>query len=200
MNCVIHPSREATGVCQRCGRPVCPDCTVVVGDQTYCDHCGSKFQPRRPLLTNGVIRTLLSIIPGLGHLYIGLPQRGVQLFLAMVASNIVVEGFLDLNFGPLITFAFIFYSIFDARELALRQSEGEPVADRPLVDLGQIMEHKDKLGYGLIALGALGVYRMLSQIVARYLSDIARPMDYLTFGVVAIAAGIYLLRKPGKSA
>lgn len=200
MNCVMHPTVEATGVCQRCGRPVCPDCTEVVNDQTFCDHCGSKVRPKRPLLTNGAIRTILSICPGLGHLYIGLPQRGIQLFVAVVAANILFEGFLNLNFGPLITFGFIFYSIFDARELALRQAEGERVEDRPLVDLRQLPQHREKLGYGLIALGALGVYRMLSQIIERIRPELSRPMDYMTFGLLAIAAGVYLLRKPGQSA
>jgi hypothetical protein len=200
MYCATHPNNEATGVCQSCGRPVCPDCTIVSGGQTYCMPCGMKQQPRPTVTTNGFIRLVLSVCPGLGHLYLGQFQRGMQLFLGMMAGIFVADFIQTEGLIPLIVFGFIFFSIFDAREIAMRQAAGQPVVDQPLVEIGPLWRKKETIAYGLIGLGALGLYRMVSDIVIRYYPALYRPLHYLVFGSAAIAAGLYLLRSARQSA
>lgn len=201
MYCATHPTSEATGVCQSCGRPVCPDCTIVSGGQTYCMPCGMKNQPRPSVTTNGFFRLILSVCPGLGHLYLGLFQRGIQIFLGVIATSVVTSIVLDDGFIALVVFGWIFFSIFDAREIALRQAAGQPVVDQPLVEIGHLWHKKDMIAYGLIGLGALGLYRMVSDIVVRYIDPaLSRPLHYLVFGSAAIAAGLYLLRSARKDA
>lgn len=39
MNCANHPERERTAFCQNCGKPLCPECTRVVGTAVYCEPC-----------------------------------------------------------------------------------------------------------------------------------------------------------------
>src|SRR5260370_512983 len=39
MNCVNHPDREHTAFCQNCGKPICQECTRVVGSAVYCEPC-----------------------------------------------------------------------------------------------------------------------------------------------------------------
>lgn len=201
MYCATHPNAEATGICQSCGRPVCPDCTIISGGQTYCMPCGMKHQARPSVTTNGFFRLILSFCPGLGHLYLGLFQRGIQIFLGMVASIMICELVVDDAFIPLIVFGFIFFSIFDAREIAMRQAAGHPVVDKPLVEIGHLWRKRENVAYGLIVLGALGLYRMVSNLVVNYIDPaLSRPLHYLVFGSAAIAAGLYLLRSSRKDA
>jgi hypothetical protein len=39
MNCANHPDREKTAFCQNCGKPLCQECTRVVGTAVYCEPC-----------------------------------------------------------------------------------------------------------------------------------------------------------------
>jgi hypothetical protein len=39
MNCANHPDRERTAFCQNCGKPLCPECTRVVGTAVFCEPC-----------------------------------------------------------------------------------------------------------------------------------------------------------------
>jgi hypothetical protein len=39
MNCANHPDRERTAFCQNCGKPLCPECTRVVGSAVFCEPC-----------------------------------------------------------------------------------------------------------------------------------------------------------------
>ena len=39
MNCQNHPDRERTAFCQNCGKPLCPECTRVVGTAVFCEPC-----------------------------------------------------------------------------------------------------------------------------------------------------------------
>jgi hypothetical protein len=39
MNCANHPDREHTAFCQNCGKPICQECTRVVGTAIYCEPC-----------------------------------------------------------------------------------------------------------------------------------------------------------------
>jgi hypothetical protein len=39
MNCSNHPDRENTAFCQNCGKPLCQECTRVVGTAVFCEPC-----------------------------------------------------------------------------------------------------------------------------------------------------------------
>ena len=39
MNCANHPDRERTAFCQNCGKPICQECTRVVGSAVFCEPC-----------------------------------------------------------------------------------------------------------------------------------------------------------------
>jgi hypothetical protein len=39
MNCANHPDREHTAFCQNCGKPLCQECTRVVGTAVFCEPC-----------------------------------------------------------------------------------------------------------------------------------------------------------------
>jgi hypothetical protein len=69
---------ETPRFCARCGQP------IVVADASFCKSCGAPLT-RFPLLRrdpgfNPIIALVLSIIPGVGHIYRGKPFRGVLWF------------------------------------------------------------------------------------------------------------------------
>ncbi len=39
MNCANHPDRERSAFCQNCGKPLCIDCSRVVGQAVFCEPC-----------------------------------------------------------------------------------------------------------------------------------------------------------------
>jgi NADH pyrophosphatase zinc ribbon domain/Family of unknown function (DUF6677) len=76
----IEPAR----FCSRCGQP------VVVADAQFCKECGAPLASTRIFVRdpgfNPVTAALLSIVPGLGHVYKGRPGRGAAWFFAVLIA------------------------------------------------------------------------------------------------------------------
>jgi hypothetical protein len=70
--------------CSRCGLP------IVVEGASFCKECGAALRAsdmvRRQPGMRPAIAFLLSIIPGLGHIYQGHPSRGVMWFFGVVVA------------------------------------------------------------------------------------------------------------------
>ena len=43
MNCDGHTDREAVGACVNCGKPICLECKVVLGEKVYCNACANTL-------------------------------------------------------------------------------------------------------------------------------------------------------------
>lgn len=43
VKCDYHPEANAVGTCLNCQRPVCIECKVVLGGETYCSQCADKL-------------------------------------------------------------------------------------------------------------------------------------------------------------
>lgn len=208
MNCAYHNDQAARGVCTSCGRPICDTCAVELHGQLHCKSCiGVRMQqPGRDV--SGFARFVLSIFPGLGHLYMGLVQRGFQLMLGFGAGFVVLVMLAPGLLGFFIP-ASIFFSIFDAREAHIRQSQGLEVEDKAFVDIKtwQFQWDNRYVGYGLVGLGCLALYRVIVQEILRiFITDmwmlqrVTSAVNGLVLGVAAIAAGLWLLRRnAGKS-
>ncbi|HZP44288.1 MAG TPA: hypothetical protein VFB15_01445 [Candidatus Binataceae bacterium] len=78
------PSRDAERprFCSHCGNP------VVVPDAIYCKDCGRALPRTVPLVhrwpKNSGTALVLSIVPGLGHWYVGHPGLGILWFLLVM--------------------------------------------------------------------------------------------------------------------
>jgi len=75
---VAEAEFEKPRFCSRCGQP------IVVADASFCKSCGAPVT-RFPLLRRDpgfspVLALVLSIIPGVGHIYRGKPWRGILWF------------------------------------------------------------------------------------------------------------------------
>ncbi|MEW8978751.1 MAG: hypothetical protein AB2385_10125 [Symbiobacterium sp.] len=196
MSCAYHPDREVRGICSSCGRPVCAECLVELSGRPYCKTCLTARMERPAREINGFVRFVLSIAPGVGHLYMGLFNRGLQFFVGTLVGGAI----LGLVFPGLLALYIpgaIFFSIFDAREIHLRIRQGLDVEDRGFVDVRALLAHwnQRQVGIALIAIGALALWRVLTVDLLRMLGlyHVQRFVNGLALGVLALGAGIWLL-------
>lgn len=201
MNCAYHPDREVRALCSSCGRPVCEECLVELGGQPYCKVCLAARVQRPAREINGFIRFILSIAPGIGHLYMGLVNRGLQFFVGTILGGILL-GMLVPVLLPLYIPAAIFFSIFDARETHLRLAQGLDVVDRGFIDLKNppVQLGQKEIGYGLIIIGALALWRVVTNDLAQLWWpdrwwEARQAMNGVTLGILAIGAGVWMLRR-----
>jgi TM2 domain-containing membrane protein YozV len=113
-----------------------------------------------------MVATVLSIIPGAGHMYLGLQRRGLQLmagflFAIFILDTLRLSAFLFLI--PIIWF----YSFFDALQQVSKDGK-EPLNDTPVISY--FINHQKWVGIGLIVLGGFYLFdQVLLQAVASYL-------------------------------
>jgi TM2 domain-containing membrane protein YozV len=75
---VAEAEFEKPRFCSRCGQP------IVVAEASFCKSCGAPVT-RFPLLRgnpgfNPMLALVLSIVPGVGHIYRGKPFKGIWWF------------------------------------------------------------------------------------------------------------------------
>ncbi|MBP3966907.1 hypothetical protein [Paenibacillus lignilyticus] len=144
------------------------------------------------------LSTVLSILPGAGHMYLGLQKRGLQLmagFLLSIYLLDVLQLSLFLFMVPLLWC----FSFFDALQQQSRLNNGEgQLEDVPIVDW---LIHRQKwLG---IALVALGLYYTADRLLLDYVqrvwgdwqltSDIRYYFKTVITALLLIGAGVKLL-------
>ena len=142
MNCANHPERERVSFCQSCGKPLCGECTRVVGAGVFCEPClaarlaaadagiphysavpGSGAPPV-PGTPNPGLAALLGLIPGVGAMYNGQYAKGVVhlIVFAVLVSLADAHG----AFGILVA-GWVFYQIFEAYHTARARRDGTPL-------------------------------------------------------------------------
>lgn len=143
---------------------------------------------------------LLSLIPGAGHMYLGMMRRGVQL-MALFMLPIMIAGFLRLEVF-LFTLPIIwFYSFFDSMN-RLGTPENRVDDDIPVIkwmfDSKNIPQNKSKLiGYGLIFVGGYLLFdRFFSTSIYyyRFPWHIRQNIQASIFAILFILGGVKLLK------
>jgi hypothetical protein len=204
MNCAYHNDHAVEGVCSSCGRPICGECLVDLTGMAHCKPCLETRMRKPTREVSGFARFVLSVVPGLGHLYMGLVNRGLQFMAGAVLIPFLIATLMPR--GPFFAFFIagaIFFSIFDAREAHLRMEQGLAVEDKGLIDPQTFkLEWNAKyVGYALIGIGFLVLY---NTFLSDFLRLFFRNMSYyhavvgtirgMTLGLVAVVAGLYMLR------
>ncbi len=118
------------------------------------------------------IATLLSIVPGVGHLYLGLQKRGLQLMVAFLFSIYILD-ILRLGIFLFIIPIIWFYSFFDGLQQASRADE-ETLEDEPI--FSSLMNYQKWLGLGLIL---LGLYYLGANIIVPIAGPILQEMFHI---------------------
>lgn len=149
MNCVNHPEAAATAWCQNCGKPLCAQCTHMVGGSVYCEPClvartagASGFAPGAPGATgaqgpyatgippagapNPGTAAILGFIPGVGAMYNGQFFKGL-IHVVIFAVLVSISAHYPI-FGLFIA-AWILYQSFEAYHTARARRDGQPIPD-----------------------------------------------------------------------
>jgi len=129
----------------------------------------------------------LSVVPGAGHMYLGMMNKGVQLMGGFFFA-LFLMGWLNVSLFIFVLPVIWFYGLFDAMHRADAAGEMAETED-PLSVL--INTYPKLLGWGLISLGCLAIF---DRIVSPFLTWAIR--NYLQTGIVAallIASGIKLI-------
>jgi hypothetical protein len=166
MNCANHPDRERTAFCQNCGKPLCPECTRVVGSAVFCEPClaerlagaganpgaadtsgfaagpdvyGVRYNPT-PGEPNPGLAALLGFIPGVGAMYNGQYAKGV---VHLIVFAILVSLADEHGIFGLFIAGWVCYQVIEAHHTAKARRDGTPLPNPfGLNDLGE------RLGFG----------------------------------------------------
>lgn len=144
---------------------------------------------------------VLSFIPGVGHLYLGLLTRGLHFMLLFFGGVFIV--FLTEMEELIILMPIIwFYSLFDALQKYDLLKEGI-VEDTPLIQVGQVRSYHRILAYGLIGVGGYLLLERLVQFISSYFEhswSIMHEFRLVAVALVFILIGFRLLRSslPGQ--
>jgi hypothetical protein len=168
MNCANHSEREKTAFCQNCGKPLCQECTRIVGTAVFCEPClaekisgatpppvGGTYvpDPSQPYAASAVpppsfnsgapnpgLAALLGFLPGVGAMYNGQYAKGI-IHLIVFA---VLVSLADQNgiFGMFVA-GWLIYQVFEAYGTARARRDGTPLPNPfGLNDIGE------RLGFG----------------------------------------------------
>lgn len=139
-----------------------------------------------------IIGVALSVIPGAGHMYLGLLKQGTQL-MAVFFLAMFITGSLNIGVLGFILPVLWFYSLFDVYHLLEEEQEGLHPYESELFTWFD--KHPGWIGWSLIILGVLIILqRVVAPVIAPLLNADIR--SYLQTGIVAlilIAGGIKLL-------
>lgn len=127
------------------------------------------------------LAVLFSLLPGLGHIYLGLYQRGVAFFAAFLAA-IWLSDHADLS-GAIVIFAF-FFTLFDAHRMATLLATGSLPAHPPgaPVMAANFARGNLTLGAVLLVAGALLLYSNFYPLDLSFLAD-WWPLGLILFGL-----------------
>src|SRR5271163_2741885 len=167
MNCANHPDREHSAFCQNCGKPLCQECTRVVGSAVFCEPClaaklagtgapagpaadnsgfaagpdafGVRYNPT-PGAPNPGLAALLGLIPGVGAMYNGQYAKGV---VHLIVFAILVSLADEHGIFGLFIAGWMCYQVIEAYHTAKARRDDTPLPNPfGLNDLGE------RLGFG----------------------------------------------------
>ncbi len=153
-----------------------------------------------PFLSNRkIIAVALSVVPGAGHMYLGLLKQGAQ-FMTAFFFFLCLSSWLNLEILVFVLPVIWFYSIFDAYHLLEEESEGLRPDESPLFTW--LSRHPSWMGWSLIILGVIVI---LQRIITPVIQSMLNPdlFNYIDTGIVAlilIIGGVLLLKGSPKPA
>lgn len=224
MNCKNHIEAEAGFMCSTCGKPLCTECAVRLNNTVYCKECLEKMvnmmssnnraMPRN-IRKSKFITFIFSCMPGAGHMYLGLINKGLYLmglYFAGFVSILLISEVLHMYwFNSLIaplSIMSIAYSVFDSLQILSLLNSGKIINDAESLNLNaeldiikdKFFSKKNTIGYVLIALGCIGLFNMISDTIVSVLSRyfnfyLPFSISSLLIPILLVIAGIYLIRK-----
>ncbi len=207
MKCANHPKVDAEGTCTRCGRPFCANCAVDLQGRLWCKDClvetltrsgAGQAHPGWRKLAAG----LLSIVPGAGHMFLGLIGKGFALmgllmlavFLVLIYSDATGMYWITAYLVPALGVLFLSYAVFDALAIADQQRGRGAGAQRVPEDQTmqaiweRVLLNRRTIGWVVLVAGVVGIFKLISQAFS-----VTIPFAGLLVPIVLLILGILLL-------
>src|SRR5271157_4315574 len=181
MTCINHPKTEAAADCAECGRSFCAACIVELDQRSWCRDClsrivsgtgaGARVHPGWRKLA----AALLSIVPGAGHMFLGLIGKGFALMGLLISSIFLVILYSDATgmywmtayLIPSLCVLFLSYAVFDAMAISDARRSGTelPAAgDETMKAVWEkVLMNRRTGGWVLVIAGFVGVLRIFSE-------------------------------------
>ncbi|MCR3758730.1 hypothetical protein KYB31_06940 [Clostridium felsineum] len=148
--------------------------------------------------------TFFAIVPGAGHMYLGLMRQGIEIMFLFFLTFAVSNSFHLSFFGILLPIIW-FYSIFDARKKASSLTELEDT-DLPIfksTDFSKLLKSNNTgkyIAYVFILLGFLSLIdNIVLPLLSRYVNyEILRLSKELFISLIFIAVGLLIIIKGRK--
>jgi len=213
MKCKSHIEAESSYACTVCGEPLCSECAVELGNKIFCRDCLNEIVARKtdskaPAKKSWLLAILLSLVPGTGHMYLGLVKKGttimsllfslVFLIILISESSAWLAGYLI----PSLSFLFLSYSIFDCISLTGRINSGEDPENEGIYELGLLKEliirRKGLFSLVLIIAGCIGIVNIFSKVIGEVIFSILGvhfSIAAFLIPLLLIILGFYLLRE-----
>ena len=138
MGCNIHPDREAVRRCDKCGQLMCQECHVVFDGKSVCKSCVARaldvspvyYERARPRAKNCnlLLVFILSALPGMAHMYMGMMKRGLLIMSSFFISIWLVAEMHVMLFAFLLAMICV-VAFFDAINIRKRILAGEYAED-----------------------------------------------------------------------
>jgi hypothetical protein len=145
-----------------------------------------------------LISILMSVIPGVGHMYLGLMRKGMQLMAAFFIAWYFVSDLRVTAFMIVIPIIWA-YSVFDAMHKASSQ---ETLEDEDLFNnIPGLTKNMSKIsGYGLIAVAFIMIFQSVAVPIVRRFFDyeFGEYLRTIIIAIVFFVGGIMLLRNTKK--
>ncbi len=137
--------------------------------------------PKPPTHKSPGLAVFFSLLPGLGHIYLGLYSRGIGFFAAFFSALWLAEH-ADLS-GAIIAFVF-FFAMFDAHRMAvlLGNTPFLEASGAAAISAGGMKKGNFTLGIVLLAAGTLLLYSNFYPLDLSFLAD-WWPLSLILFGL-----------------
>jgi TM2 domain-containing membrane protein YozV len=153
---------------------------------------------------------LLSVVPGAGHMFLGLIGKGfalmglliVSVFLIILYSDATGMYWMTAYLIPALGILFLSYAVFDAMSIADARRSGRESAgadDDTMKALWErVLLNRRTLGWVLFVAGAVGVLQLFAEPFNRWTMAVLSfsfPLTALVVPVILLIIGIVLLKR-----
>ena len=219
MKCSNHPHIEAKASCAECGRPFCADCNVELDQRSWCREClsrivaktgtGARMHPGWRKLA----AALLSIVPGAGHMFLGLIGKGFALMGLLISSVFLIILYSDSTgmywmtafLIPALGVLFLSYAVFDAMAISDARRSGREISssddDTMKTVWERVLMNRRVGGWVLLVAGVVGILHLFSEPFSRWTMaqfSLSFPIAGLIIPVLLLILGILLLKRSRK--
>lgn len=222
MKCSYHSEADSNFTCSECNASICKDCAVNNNGKIICVKCaevkglnivknqGNKdiykhsSNPKDSRTINIFWATVLSFIPGAGHMYLGIMKRGLQLMVAFFGLIAVSNVFYSADFIGLFSVIVWFYSVFDCYHIRKKLQHGEIVEEDLFFNIDLKKINLTHAGLAAVVIGGVILLNeALDQMIymsRRFYFDpiVFRFLRNSIFPVLLITLGLFLIRKAKK--